>query len=154
MTLIAILMILLTLFKLKTNKAFKSDSQRLAFSLRSSIAKRGSHLNAALCEIDTCYVTGYAQGMIRSFKHKGLAKFFKSGSTAGIQAAHAKRLRLILGRLNAASDAKDMDLPGLRLHELSGNRVGLWSVTVSGNWRVTFRFEDGDAEIVNYEDYH
>ncbi|CAA0110051.1 Endoribonuclease HigB [Zhongshania aliphaticivorans] len=92
--------------------------------------------------------------MIRSFKHKGLAKFFKSGSTAGIQAAHAKKLRLILGRLNVALDAKDMDLPGLRLHELSGNRVDIWSVTVSGNWRVTFRFEDGDAEIVNYEDYH
>lgn len=92
--------------------------------------------------------------MIRSFKHKGLAKFFKSGNTAGIQAAHAKRLRLILGRLSAASDAKDMDLPGLRLHELTGTRKGIWSVTVSGNWRVTFRFEDGDAEIVNYEDYH
>lgn len=92
--------------------------------------------------------------MIRSFKHKGLAKFFKSGSTAGIQAAHEKKLWLILGRLNAAANAKDMDLPGLRLHELSGNRAGIWSVTVSGNWRVTFRFEDGDAEIVNYEDYH
>ncbi|OOE58940.1 peptidase [Salinivibrio sp. ML323] len=92
--------------------------------------------------------------MIRSFKHKGLAKFFKSGCTAGIQTAHAKRLRLILGRLNAASGAKDMDLPGLRLHELSGNRSGIWAVTVSDNWRVTFRFEDGDAEVVNYEDYH
>lgn len=52
------------------------------------------------------------------------------------------------------ANAKDMDLPGLRLHELSGNRAGTWSVTISGNWRVTFRFEDGDAEIVNYEDYH
>lgn len=92
--------------------------------------------------------------MIRSFQHKGLAKFFTSGSTAGIQAAHAKRLRLILGRLHAASNVGDMDLPGLRLHKLSGNRSGIWSVTVSGNWRVTFRFEDGDAEIVNYEDYH
>lgn len=92
--------------------------------------------------------------MIRSFKHKGLAKFFKTGSTAGIQAAHAKRLRLVLGRLNAAVDVKDMDLPGLVLHELSGSRNGIWSVRVSGNWRVTFRFEDGDAEIVNYEDYH
>ncbi|MGM8932413.1 type II toxin-antitoxin system RelE/ParE family toxin [Salinicola halophyticus] len=92
--------------------------------------------------------------MIRSFKHKGLAKFFESGSTAGIQAAHAKRLRLILGRLNAATGAEDMDLPGLRLHKLSGNRTDVWSVTVSGNWRVTFRFDDGDAEIVNYEDYH
>lgn len=92
--------------------------------------------------------------MIRSFKHKGLARFFRSGNTEGIQAAHAKRLRLILGRLHAASDARDMDLPGLRLHPLTGNRIGVWSVTVSVNWRVTFRFEDGDAEIVNYEDYH
>ncbi|WP_102505907.1 type II toxin-antitoxin system RelE/ParE family toxin [Salinivibrio kushneri] len=92
--------------------------------------------------------------MIRSFKNKGLAKFFKSGSTAGIQTAHAKRLRLILCRLNAASGAKDMDLPGLRLHELSGNRSGIWAVTVSGNWRVTFRFEDGDAEVVNDQDCH
>ncbi|MFO7727514.1 MAG: type II toxin-antitoxin system RelE/ParE family toxin [Desulfonatronovibrio sp.] len=92
--------------------------------------------------------------MIRSFRHKGLAKFYKSGSTAGIQAAHAKRLRLILGRLNAATDPKDMDLPGLQLHKLSGNRDGIWSVKVSGNWRVTFLFENGDAEIVDYEDYH
>ena len=92
--------------------------------------------------------------MIKSFKHKGLAKFFKTGNTAGIQASHAKKLRLILGRLNAASEAKDMALPGLRLHELSGNRFGIWSVMVSGNWRLTFRFENGDAEIVNYEDYH
>jgi proteic killer suppression protein len=92
--------------------------------------------------------------MIRSFKHKGLATFFKSGSTAGIQAAHANKLRLILGRLNVSIAPKDMDLPGLRLHELTGNRSGTWSVTVSGNWRVTFRFEGEDAEVVNYEDYH
>jgi len=92
--------------------------------------------------------------MIRSFKHKGLARFFKAGSTAGIQAAHAKRLRLILGRLHAATSPKDMDLPGLRLHELTGNRSGTWSVSVSGNWRVTFVFVAEDAEGVNYEDYH
>ena len=92
--------------------------------------------------------------MIRSFKHKGLAKFFRTGSAAGIQAAHANRLRLILGRLQAATSPKDMDLPGLRLHELVGNRSGTWSVTVSGNWRVTFAFVGEDAEIVNYEDYH
>ena len=92
--------------------------------------------------------------MIRTFKHKGLAKFFKTGSTAGIQADHANRLRLILGRLHAATAAKDMDLPGLRLHELVGNRAGTWSVTVSGNWRVTFIFVGEDAEAVNYEDYH
>ena len=92
--------------------------------------------------------------MIRSFKHKGLATFFKSGSTAGIQAAHANKLRLILGRLNVSIAPKDMDLPGLRLHELTGNRSDTWSVTVSGNWRVTFRFEGEDVEVVNYEDYH
>ena len=92
--------------------------------------------------------------MIRSFKHKGLSKFYSSGSTAGIQVAHAKRLRLILGRLEAATEVQDMDLPGLRLHPLVGDRSGIWSVTVSSNWRVTFRFVDGDAEIVNYEDYH
>jgi len=92
--------------------------------------------------------------MIRSFKHKGLAKFFKTGSTAGIQANHANRLRLILGRLQSATTPKDMDLPSLRLHELTGNRSGTWSVTVSGNWRVTFNFVGKDAEVVNYENYH
>ncbi|MDT8399555.1 MAG: type II toxin-antitoxin system RelE/ParE family toxin [Pseudomonadales bacterium] len=92
--------------------------------------------------------------MIRSFKHKGLAKFFKTGSTAGIQVIHAKKLRLILGRLHAATTPKDMDLPGLRLYELTGNRAGTWAVTVSGNWRITFLFENQDAEQVNYEDYH
>ena len=92
--------------------------------------------------------------MIRSFKHKGLAKFFETGSKAGIQSAHAERLRLILGRLNAAVKAEDMGLPGLRLHPLKGERKGTWAVWVSGNWRVTFRFVGADAEVVDYEDYH
>lgn len=92
--------------------------------------------------------------MIRSFKHKGLAKFFETGSKAGIQSAHADRLRLILGRLNAAAKAEDMSLPGLRLHPLKGERKGTWAVWVSGNWRITFRFVGPDAEVVDYEDYH
>jgi len=92
--------------------------------------------------------------MIRSFKHKGLACFFQTGSTAGIQSAHAKKLRLILGRLHAAARPQDMNLPGLRLHELSGKRAGTWAVDVSGNWRITFKFSGNDAEFVNYEDYH
>lgn len=92
--------------------------------------------------------------MIRSFKHKGLEKFFLKGVKARIQAKHANRLRLILGRLNAATDPKDMNLPGLKLHELGGKRKGTWSVWVSGNWRVTFRFKGKDAETVDYEDYH
>lgn len=92
--------------------------------------------------------------MIRSFKHKGLERFFLKGTKSGIQGQHAAKLRLILGRLNASKSPKDMNLPGLYLHELSGHRKGIWAVRVSGNWRVTFRFSDGDAEIVNYEDYH
>ena len=92
--------------------------------------------------------------MIRSFKHKGLRNFFLKGSRSGIQAKHANRLRLILGRLNTSATPKDMDLPGLKLHELSGKRKGGWSVWVSGNWRVTFRFAGKDAEVVDYEDYH
>ncbi len=92
--------------------------------------------------------------MIRSFRHKGLEKYFLKGTKSGIQAKHAPRLRLILGRLNAATDPKDMDLPGLKLHELRGRKKGVWSVCVSGNWRITFRFNGKDAELVDYEDYH
>jgi proteic killer suppression protein len=92
--------------------------------------------------------------MIISFKHKGLEAFFKSGNKSGIQVKHVKKLQLILGRLNASASVEDMNLPGLFLHSLSGNRVGIWSVRVNGNWRVTFRFNGNHAEIVNYEDYH
>lgn len=92
--------------------------------------------------------------MILSFKHKGLERFYKNGSTSGIQAMHVNRLRLILTNLDQAESPSDMDLPGLRLHELKGDREGIWSVVVNGNWRVTFRFPDRNAEIVNYEDYH
>jgi len=92
--------------------------------------------------------------MIRSFKHKGLERFFLKGTKSGIQVKHAAKLRLILGRLNASVTPKDMDLPGLYLHQLSGKRSEIWSVRASGNWRVTFRFVESDAEIVNYEDYH
>ena len=92
--------------------------------------------------------------MIISFIHKGLERFYRSGKALGIQAKHAKRLKLILTNLDQAESPDDMDLPGLGLHELKGNRKGIWSVSVSGNWRVTFRFTGKDAEIVNYEDYH
>ena len=92
--------------------------------------------------------------MIRSFKHKGLENYFLKGTKSGIQAKHALRLRLILGRLSAATNPKDMDLPGLKLHELRGQKKGIWSVWVSGNWRITFRFNGKDAELVDYEDYH
>ncbi|MCB1701192.1 MAG: type II toxin-antitoxin system RelE/ParE family toxin [Halioglobus sp.] len=92
--------------------------------------------------------------MIISFVHKGLERFYRHGKTSGIQAKHVQRLRLILTNLDQAESADDMDLPGLRLHPLKGSRKGTWSVTVSGNWRVTFKFTGRDVEIVNYEDYH
>ena len=91
---------------------------------------------------------------IKSFRHKGLERFFATGNKRGIQAKHADRLRLILGRLNAAADPRDLSLPGVDLHELRGARKGTWAATVSGNWRVTFRFADKEAERVDYEDYH
>ncbi|HAY21939.1 MAG TPA: peptidase [Desulfobacterales bacterium] len=92
--------------------------------------------------------------MIVSFKHKGLERYFLDGSLAGIQPKHAGRLRLILGRLHASSCAHDMNLPGLHLHELVGDRQDTWAVKVSGNWRLTFSFTGQDAYNVNYEDYH
>ncbi len=92
--------------------------------------------------------------MIRGFRHKGLRRFFETGSKSGIQAQHVDRLRLILARLNAATSLRDMALPGLDLHPLKGDRKGTWAVSVSGNWRVTFRFIGKDADAVDYEDYH
>ena len=92
--------------------------------------------------------------MIRSFSHKGLRRFFVSGTTAGINPNHAPRLRLILAMLDKARCVPDMSAPGLRLHPLKGEYKGFWAVTVQANWRVTFRFEDGDVQDVDYLDYH
>ena len=92
--------------------------------------------------------------MIISFKHKGLQKFYESGSTAGIQNTHKTKLRMILAALDSTQEIDDMNIPGYKLHALKGKLKGLWSVTVNGNWRVTFKFENGNIYIVNYEDYH
>lgn len=92
--------------------------------------------------------------MIKSFKHKGIQKFFETGSTAGIQVAHKKKLRMRLIALDTATEIQDMDLSGFRLHPLKGKMEGLWTIDVSGNWRITFEFRDGDVFIVNYKDYH
>jgi proteic killer suppression protein len=108
----------------------------------------------AALDIDTCNVSRYTILVIRSFKHKGLERFFLRGTKTGIQAPHASKLRLVLSRLHASVSPNDMDLPGLFLHQLRGKSQGTWSVRVSGNWRVTFRFEGQDAIDVNYEDYH
>jgi len=92
--------------------------------------------------------------MIIGFRHKGLEAFYRTDTTKGIQAAHASKLKRILGSLEAASGPQDLSLPGFGLHPLKGNLKGHWSVCVSGNWRVTFRFVGADVELVDYQDYH
>ena len=92
--------------------------------------------------------------MIKGFKHKGLEKLFLTGSTAGVQSAHKDKLRIRLAMLEAAEVVQDMDKPGWSLHQLKGSRSELWAVAVSGDWRLTFLFKNGDAHAVNYEDYH
>lgn len=92
--------------------------------------------------------------MIISFRHKGLETFYRTGSTRGIQAAHASKPGRILQLLDAASSPHGLDLPGYRLHPLKGELKGYWSVWVNGNRRLTFRFLGADAELVDYQDYH
>ena len=92
--------------------------------------------------------------MIKSFRHKGLRRLFETGSTSGVQANHAKRLRMQLAALHTAQSIEDMDIPGYRLHPLKGQMRGRWSIWVSGNWRLTFEFQDGHVYVLDYEDYH
>jgi len=92
--------------------------------------------------------------VIKSFRHKGLRRLYESGSGAGIQASHKIRVRLQLSALDTAQTIEDMDIPGFRLHPLKGKLKGRWSISVSGNWRITFEFRDGNAFILDYEDYH
>ncbi len=92
--------------------------------------------------------------MIKSFRHKGIEQFYETGSTRGIQASHVPKLRRQLARLDAAAIPQDMNIPGWDLHPLKGDLKGHWSIKVNGNWRLTFMFDDGDAVLVNYQDYH
>ncbi|HEX7636306.1 MAG TPA: type II toxin-antitoxin system RelE/ParE family toxin [Noviherbaspirillum sp.] len=92
--------------------------------------------------------------MIKTFQHKGLQAFFETGSKAGIQPHHASRLSRQLARLDVAKGPDDMNVPGWKLHLLVGDLAGHYSVTVNGNWRITFAFEQGDALLVDYQDYH
>lgn len=92
--------------------------------------------------------------MIKSFRHKGVERFFQTGSKAGIQPKHAEKLRAQLFALNHARRPEEMRGAGWRLHAFTGDLAGHWSVTVSGNWRLTFAFEGQDAILVDYQDYH
>lgn len=92
--------------------------------------------------------------MIRSFRHKGLRRYYETGSKAGIRPEHAQRLRMQLAALDTATRIGDLEIPGFRLHPLRGEPRDRWSIWVNGNWRLTFEFRDGDAFILDYEDYH
>ena len=92
--------------------------------------------------------------MIRTIRHRGLKRLYQEDDTRGVIAEHADKLRDILARLDVAVGPEDMDLPGFRLHPLKGDRKGSWAVTVRANWRVTFRFAQGDVHDVDYQDYH
>lgn len=92
--------------------------------------------------------------VIRNIRHKGLAGLYYQDQSKGVQQAHIKRLRQILALLDSASVPDDMDAPGLRMHQLKGDMAGYYAVSVSGNWRVIFRFEDGATADVDYVDYH
>jgi proteic killer suppression protein len=92
--------------------------------------------------------------VIKSFRHKGLKRFFETGQSSGIQPKHAKKLRMQLIALHTAQKIEDLDIPGFRLHPLKGNLKGRWSIWVSENWRLTFTFADQNVEVLDYEDYH
>ena len=91
--------------------------------------------------------------MITGFRHKGLEQFYRTGSKRGIQASHSKKLHFILAALDVATEPADMNLPAFSLHPLKGNLKDHWSVWVNGNWRVTFRFDGTNVELVDYQDY-
>ncbi|MEH4988155.1 type II toxin-antitoxin system RelE/ParE family toxin [Enterobacter asburiae] len=92
--------------------------------------------------------------MIKSFKHKGLKKFFLNNDSSGLEQKLVSRIKNRLTVIDAAESIDAIAIPNFDLHQLKGDRKDIWSVTVSGNWRITFRFVDGDAEILNLEDYH
>jgi len=92
--------------------------------------------------------------MIKSIRHKGLNRFYTTGSAAGVQAAHAMRLRLQLAALDTARVIEDLNVPGFGLHPLKGKLKGRWSIWVNGSWRLTFEFKDGHVHVLDYEDYH
>ncbi len=96
----------------------------------------------------------YTLGMIKSFRHKGIKALYLTGNAKGVRADHVARLRRVLASLDVAKVPDDMDEPGMRLYPLKGELAGFWSVSVSGNWRVIFRFIDTDVELVDYLDYH
>ena len=108
----------------------------------------------AKISIDTCSDTRYGNLMLRTFRHRGLKRLFENAGPSGVRADQVRRIRDVLFNLDQAHHPSDLNLPGYRLHALRGELKGHWSVTISGNWRIIFRFEDGDALDVDLVDYH
>jgi len=104
--------------------------------------------------IDALRFVLYLCGLIRSIKHKGLKRFFESGDRKGLPAPYIEKIYLVLAVLDSASDISLINLPGGRMHGLSGDRKGYWSLSISRNWRITFRFDGQDITDVDFEDYH
>ena len=102
----------------------------------------------------SCNYTRYDRSVIVSFRHKGLERLYRDGSKKGVQAAHVPKLLRILSVLDVAGEPGDLSIPSFRTHPLKGDLAGCWSIWVNGNWRITFRFIDGDVEFVDYQDYH
>jgi proteic killer suppression protein len=115
----------------------------------------GTHKNSLDLALVQRGVTRYTAGrMIRSFRHKGIEKFFLTGSKAGIQPSHARKLNEQLTVLNSATSPEQMNVPGWQLHALTSSLAAHWAISVNGNWRLTFRFDGEDAILVDYQDYH
>ena len=104
--------------------------------------------------VDARIDTRYISRVIVSFRHKGLERLYGAGTKAGVQTAHVPKLRRILSALDVAAGPDDLAIPSFRTHRLKGDLAGHWSISVSGNWRVIFRFVEGDVELVDYQDYH
>ena len=107
-----------------------------------------------ICTAQTVMYRLTLNSVIKSFHHKGLRLFYETGSTRGIRAEHGKRLARMLQFMDRARMPSDLNIPGWRLHSLKGDLVEYWSLSVSGNWRIVFRFIESDIELVDYLDYH
>lgn len=131
-----------------------TEKPNLGLPLCGDSANERSAASATIIHLYRVTILYTIGAMIKTFRHKGLQRFFETGSKAGIQAAHAARLRLQLGALDQAIRPQDLSAPSWDLHPLKGNLDGHWAITVNGNWRMIFAFDGTDAILVDYRDYH
>ena len=113
-----------------------------------------TYLSRSQTKLHECNLKGYTFNVICSFRHKGLKQLFEKGDRSKVPQQNAERIIRLMDALDAAKIVQDLNLPGFGLHELKGNRKGTWAVSVTGNLRITFSFQNGEARGVNLEDYH